>query len=281
MSLADQATHLRAYEGLTREAARQRPDLIVWPSSSLPAPITSSRLVQFTLDRLARETGAYLLVGGTAGDKLGAQTNGYAGYSTSQFLISPAGRLQGQYNKIRLTPFDEYLPLEGLVPWPRWITTLQGGFVPGDTYALLPVSRARVAAPICWESIFPDVFRRFVRDGAQLMISATNEGFFGRTAAPHQTLAMNVFRAVENRVAIARAATTGVSAFISPKGDVIERVRGQQGDDLFVAGVLVRDLPLSTERTFYTVYGDVFAHAVIGATALIVLASRWPGRDAR
>jgi apolipoprotein N-acyltransferase len=148
---------------------------------------------------------------------------------------------------------------------------MKDSFVPGTEYTLFQIRGGVFGSPICWENTFPDLFRRFVRDGAQFMVSVTNEGFFGYTAAPHQTLAMNVFRAVENRVAIARAATTGVSAFISPKGEVVERVTDGQGRDLFVSGVLVRDVPLSDTKTLYTLYGDVFAHAMIAVAGGFVL----------
>lgn len=280
MSLADQVEHLRAYAGLTTEAAKSQPELIVWPSSSLPAPI-SSWLVRSVISRLARETRAYLLVGGAGGDKFGPQKEGYSPYSNSEFLISPSGRQEAQYSKIRLTPFDEYVPLAGTVTWPRWITTLQESFVAGTEYTLFSLPRARFATPICWENIFPDLFRRFVLGGAQFMVSVTNEGFFGPTSAPYQTLAMNVFRAVENRVAVVRVATTGVSGFIDSKGQVVARVQSSDGKDTFVPGTLVWDVPLSRTRTFYTAYGDVFAQGVTGTAALIILAAvlkRWtPG----
>jgi len=121
--------------------------------------------------------------------------------------------------------------------------------------------------------MFSNFFRRFVREGAHFMVSVTNEGFLGRTSAPYQSLAMNVFRAVENKVAIVRAATTGVSAFINPDGEIVERVRDSNGNDLFVSGVLVGDVPLSNIKTLYTVYGEVFAYAVIGVAAFIILVS--------
>lgn len=110
------------------------------------------------------------------------------------------------------------------------------------------------------------------------MVSATNEGFYGPTAAPHQTLAINIFRAVENRVAIARTATTGVTAFIDPDGKIAERVQDSSGKDLFVSGFLVRDVPLSDKKTFYTIYGDVFAYVAIGIALLCVIYSIFNSR---
>jgi apolipoprotein N-acyltransferase len=273
MSVEDQIQHLRAYDRLTREAAKERPDLIVWPSSSLPGPLTS-RVSSILVRRAAHETGVHVLVGGAGGDKFTPARDGMLPYSNSEFLVAPSGRVEGQYNKIRLTPFNEYVPLRGTIRLPGWITTLKDSFVAGTEYTLFQVGDARFGTPICWENTFPEVFRRFVRDGAQFMVSVTNEGFFGNTSGPHQTLAMNVFRAVENRVTIARAATTGVSGFISAKGEVLERVTDGRGRDLFVAGVVVRDVPLSDVRTFYTLHGDVFAHAMVAVAAASVIGAR-------
>jgi apolipoprotein N-acyltransferase len=270
MSPREQMAHLGAYDRLSREAAKDKLDLIVWPSSSLPAPI-SLWTVRMYINDVAHRTGAHLLVGGAGGDKAAPPRRGFHPFSNSEFLISPHGRLEGQYNKVHLTPFTEYVPLGGWITWPGWITTLERSFVAGDGYTLFRVGEARFGAPICWESAFADLFRRFVLNGANFMVSVTNEGAFGLTSGPQQTLAMNVFRAVENRVAIARAATTGVSAFIDSKGAIVSRVRGPDGADLFVPGFLVWNVPLSGRKTVYTLYGDVFAQAMTGAALAILL----------
>src|SRR2546426_780344 len=147
MTGREHTAHLRAYQRLTREAAAQAPDLIVWPSSSLPAPLELKH-VSYFVARVAQETRSYLLVGGAGGEKLGPRIEGYLAYSNSEFLFSPAGRIAGQYNKIRLTPFDEYVPLQGKVRWPRWITTLKESFRPGGEYTIFAVGRARFGTPI-------------------------------------------------------------------------------------------------------------------------------------
>ncbi len=273
MPIAEQAEHMRIYERMTREAVREGPKLVVWPSSCLPAPIASSRLVRYSLARLARETGCYLVVGGAGHEKFGQRKEGYLPYSNSEFLIAPSGQLAGQYDKVKLIAFNEYLPLQGIVTWPEWITTLKESFAPGEKYTLFEVSGAKFGTPICWENMFPEVFRRFVKEGAKLMVSVTNEGFFGRTPAPYQSVATNVFRAVENRVSVVRSAPTGISAFIDPDGRIVERVRDGNGNDLFVPGVLVRDVPLANKRTFYTVHGDVFAYFAMAIAAFMVILS--------
>lgn len=273
MPHAEQLAHLNGYGQLTLSAAGEKPGLIVWPASSLPAALKTSRLVRHMVVQLARETGVPLLVGGSGNEKMGANGNETPAYSNSEFLILPSGRLNGQYNKMRLLPFNEYVPLKGTVQWPEMIAAVRKDFMPGESYTIFQVSEARFGAPICWENLFSDHFRRFVKAGANFMVSATNEGFFGPTPAPYQTLAINIFRAVENRVAIARAATTGVSAFIDPNGKIFERVLDSSGKDLFVSGFIVRDVPLSDKKTFYTLYGDVFAYVAIGITLLSVLYS--------
>jgi len=272
MSARDQAKHLHAYELLTKEAVKFAPDLVVWPSTSLPAPPSFSRVVKRTIRRITSESGTHLLVGGAGGAKFGPRQDGYLPYSNSEFLISPSGRVVGQYNKIRLVPFNEYLPLQEYVTWPQWFTNLGESFTAGSEMTLFEVSGARFGTLICFENMFPDLFRRFVKQGADFMVSVTNEAFCGDSPCPYQTLSSNVFRAVENQVAIARAATTGVSAFIAPTGEIVARIRDQKtGNDLFVPGFLVQPLPLSTSNTFYTVYGDVFAYVSAFFAVLLLL----------
>jgi len=273
MTFAEQDKQLREYDRLTREAAREKPALIVWPASSLPAPLNSIQLVQDTLRQITHETGAYLLVGGAGIEKFGPAKESSYPFSNSEFLISPSGKIARQYHKILLVPFNEYLPLHGVIKWPAWVTTLQNSFIPGEEYTLFEISGIKFGTPICWESIFPDFFRNFVLKGAHFMVSVTNEGFFGHTSAPYQSLAINVFRAVENRVAIVRSAPTGVSAIIHPDGKIVDRVRNNQGTDLFVSGLLVREIPLTERTTFYTVYGDLFAQINSSVAVLMVLIS--------
>jgi apolipoprotein N-acyltransferase len=277
MSRTEQREHLNPYRQLSLEAAEKGPDLIIWPASSLPASFRS-RVVRRTVQQIARESGTYLLVGGAGIEKFKPRKEGQLPYSNSEFLIAPNGRIKKQYNKIHLVPFNEYLPLQGKIKWPRWITPLELSFIRGEEHTLFEVSEAKFGTPICWEGMYSDLFRRFVKAGANFMVNVTNDGFTGRTAAPYQTLAMTVFRAVENRVVVLRASTTGVSCFIGPNGDIIEKIQDDAGNDIFVSGILVRDVPLYNTKTFYTTHGDIFAFAAIGVVVLCLLFSlytRW------
>jgi apolipoprotein N-acyltransferase len=270
MTLPEQKEHLNAYRQLSMKAAEKSPEIIIWPGSSLPARITST-IIRQTVQQIARETGAYLLVGGAGVEKFSSQKEDRVSFSNSEFLYAPTGRVKKKYNKIRLVPFDEYLPLQDKIAWPGWITSLNFSFMRGEEYTLFEVNGAKFGTPICWENLFSDLFRRFVKAGAHFMVNVTNEGYTGRTSAPYQTLAMAVFRAVENRVPVLRAATTGVSAYISPNGEIVERIEDSNGNDLFVSGILVRDVSLHNAKTFYTKYGDIFAFVCIGLVVVSLL----------
>lgn len=270
MPFEAQRDYLDAYGQLSRTACRLKPDLIVWPASSLPAPIETSRLVRHRIRRLVKEEHVFLLAGGAGSEKMKPKDKAGPVYSNSEFLISPSGRLKGRYNKMRLLPFNEYLPLQEIIQWPVWLTTLKHSFAPGRDFFLFNVQGAKFGTPICWENMFSNLFRQFVKKGANIMVSVTNEEFMCRSAAPYQTLAATVFRAVENRVAIARCASTGISAFILPDGEIVERVRDSGKKDLFVKGWVVRDVPISEKKTFYTLFGDIFAFCNIGLVMILL-----------
>jgi apolipoprotein N-acyltransferase len=134
---------------------------------------------------------------------------------------------------------------------------------------LLNLGGVKLAVTICWENIFPNLVREFVKHGADLIVNITNEAWFGDTAAPYQFMAMNVFRAVENRVAIARAANTGISGFIDPVGRILGTVN-KNNKEILVEGYLIKDLPLSQPGTFYTRHGDLFALLCLGVLLVML-----------
>jgi len=126
---------------------------------------------------------------------------------------------------------------------------------------VFPLAGAPFGTVICYEVVFPELFRDFVVGGARFMVNITNDAWFGRTSGPWQHLAMLPLRAIEHRVAIARAANSGVSAFVDPSGRVVATL------PLFERGVLARSVPLRTRTTLYTRFGDWLAYACLGLTA--------------
>src|SRR5262249_3821654 len=147
----------------------------------------------------------------------------------------------------------------------------------GKVATVFRLSGTAFGTVICYEVIFPELFREFVVDGARFMVNITNDAWFGQTSGPWQHLGMLPLRAVEHRVAIARAANTGVSAFVDPSGRVSRWL------PLFERGALNASLPLRSRTTLYTRLGDWLAYAclALSAAALVTALSRRSPRHAR
>jgi apolipoprotein N-acyltransferase len=166
-------------------------------------------------------------------------------------------------------PFGEYVPLKGILFFVEKMVQAIGDFQAGDNYTVMRVpyghAETKLSTVICYEIIFPDLVRRFVDKGAEIITTVTNDAWFGRTAAPYQHFSMAVFRAVENRVPIARAANTGISGFIDAQGHILAT------SGIFTQAHLTRTIVPGDEKSFYTRYGDLFAYACVLAS-LVMLA---------
>jgi apolipoprotein N-acyltransferase len=176
-------------------------------------------------------------------------------------MLAPSGELALRYHKIRLVPFGEYVPIQSMLSAVGVGKLVQrvGEFTPGDELAVGRMDGERLAVFICYEAIFPDLVRGFAHRGADLLVNITNDGWYGRTSAPFQHLAMAVFRAVENGKYLVRAANTGISAVVDPRGRVRQRTA------LFERTVLVADVAAVPGTTPYSRHGDVFAWGCLGA----------------
>jgi apolipoprotein N-acyltransferase len=179
--------------------------------------------------------------------------------------MSPDGEVLSVYDKIHLVPFGEYVPLRNFLPFVRKLTVGIGDFMSGRTYTVMDTPFARISTPVCFEIIFPGLVRKFVHGGANLIVTVTNDAWFGQSSAPYQHFSMAVLRAVENRVPVVRAANTGISGFIDAKG----RIRQKSG--IYEEDVLTDDLTLNTfQESFYSRYGDLFAFLCIMSSVLLV-----------
>lgn len=274
--------HLEKHIRLTRQAQReQRAALIVWPESSIP--LAHSPALMRRVSALAKELDTHLLTGSAQQPKAGRpklvrqSDNVYRlNLYNNAYLISPSGKIVQTYAKRRLVPFSEYLPAPWL-PWPdRWRDGAST-FIAGAEATVFELPAARFGAAICWESSFPELVRETARSGAQFLVNIGNEAWFDRSAAADQILAANVFRAVENGVAIARAVNTGISGFIDPQGRIMQVV-AKGGERLFVDGFSTAALPLSQQPTFYSLFGDLFAYANLAGATLLIAALFWVRR---
>jgi len=244
------------YEQLTRQAARQpsgkKPALIVWPETAAPIFLRGDPALLARLVTLSREIGAPLLVGSI--DRLPGP-NGQ--FLNSAFLLGDQG-ITAKYDKIRLVPFGEYVPLGWLLGFVRQWAEFISDFAPGSRQTVFPLPGAPFGTVICYEVISPGLFRGFAVGGASFMTNITNDAWFGRTSGPPQHLGTLPLRAVENRVAIARAANTGISAFVGPDGRVGPTL------PLFDRGILSASIPLRSRTTLYTRFGDWLVYLCLG-----------------
>jgi apolipoprotein N-acyltransferase len=213
---ATKATTLDKYLRMTRhELAGQAPDLVVWPETAVPFYLNESRELT-RLTSLAATGGVHILTG-SPHRNIDPGAKNYR-YYNSAFLIDGRGRVTGRYDKEHLVPFGEYVPLKKLLFFLGPLVEATADFSPGTDLHPIPCQNTRLGVLICFESIFPDLARRQTDAGAGLLINLTNDAWYGRSSAPWQHLSMAVFRAVENRRGLARAANTGVSGFIDPLG---------------------------------------------------------------
>jgi len=263
---------LGIYEDLSRRAAAQGARVIVWPETAVPGAIDPGQDDPLRFERLARETGAALVVGAVGLDFGPGPT--LVGVTDSAFVFDASGDLVHRYDKTHLVPFGEYVPLQDLLgrvfrAVARGIAEIgvSAGPRPRALEFSVPGAQAELTAgvPICYELLFPELTRRFVRDGAEVLFAITNDAWYGRTGAPYQFLAITALRSAETRVWTARAANTGVSAIIDARGRVRRQSRIFERD-LLVEDVTLRPAPAG--GSFYARHGDVFAGLCWAGTTL-------------
>lgn len=266
-------TILDRHRELTVQATQERPDLVIWPETAVPGDLRRVVFFREYLAELAGELSVPLLVGSAAGDKDGSGLKGDFTFTNSAFLIDARGEIVDEYRKVKLLAFAEHIPFGEDFPWPAWMTPNEYSFTPGDGVRLLRLPQAAFGVVICWENLFPGLFRQYVHNGAKFMVNMTNEAWFADSEGGYYLLASAVFRAVENGVSLVRVANTGVSALIGPHGSILKRVADTQGNDLMVPGVLNVAVPAPLFPTFYREHGDYFALACALASCLMVAAA--------
>ncbi|MEW5724557.1 MAG: apolipoprotein N-acyltransferase [Thermodesulfobacteriota bacterium] len=254
---------LSIYEELTQRAAARDPWLVVWPETSAPFFFPYDQPASAWLKGMVQKTGRPLLFGAPALEKKEGQNF----YYNRAYLLDGRGEVRGEYAKVHLVPYGEYVPLKKFFPFINKITTAAGDFTAGEIGRLLELDGVRMGVLICYESIFTYLSRRAVRNGADLLVVMTNDAWFGRSSAAYQHFAQAVLRAVESRRALIRAANTGISGIILPSGQVIDR-RG-----LFERDVFTGSVPLLKEVTLYTAAGDVLPRVCLGVALAFYLAA--------
>jgi apolipoprotein N-acyltransferase len=252
---------LKIYERLSFKVAEGKPDLIIWPETATPFFFQDATEYQPFVFDIPKKANAPLLFGSPSYKVQKGKVNHY----NSAYLVSRAGEVVGKYDKIHLVPFGEYVPLQDLLFFIGSLGEGIGDFKSGKEIFNFSLPQGKFGVLICFEIIFPDLSRRFVKEGANFLVTITNDAWFGRTSAPYQHFSIATFRAVENRVFVARAANTGITGFIDPKGKIVK-----QGG-IFTEETMNGMIRLSSRKTFYTLYGDVFAWVCSGFSILLLV----------
>jgi apolipoprotein N-acyltransferase len=267
----------RKFGELSQLAMKSLPniDLLVWPESAMAAPVLEDPETFDYVTRIADSHHVDLL--------LGALDEEPQRVYNAALLIRPGAEAQ-IYRKVHLVPFGEYIPFRHSFPL---FAEIAGDQVPedfdaGDECTVFDLSgdRGRVAPLICFEDTIGELTRRFVQNGADLLITVTNDGWFLQSAGSQQHLANAIFRCVETRRPMVRAANTGVTCMVNDLGRVTQILRDDRGST-FEEGTLAGEvnIPKNAPLTFYTRHGELFAK-ICTAFAVVVLLIRIPWRRA-
>ncbi len=256
-----QAETLNIYRNLTLKSLPSPGGIILWPETAAPFYFEQPGTLRDSMIDLVRAAGRSLLFGSPYFE----ERDGNLTFMNSAYLIRQDGTVGGRYDKVHLVPYGEYVPLRTLFPFFSKMVAGIGDFQPGKGYESLSGDGYRFGVLICYEAIFPEGARNYKRGGADLLVNMTNDAWFGLTSAPYQHLAMTVFRAVENRLYLARVANTGISAVVDPLGKILIQT------DLFERTVKQCGVKFIDEKTIYAAYGDVFVYLCATALGLYFL----------
>jgi apolipoprotein N-acyltransferase len=267
------------YEAMTRLAAEDSPDLFVWPETAMPFYLRSDPEIVDNIHSLTDSMAVPVLTGGLDFDY---PADGEYRYYNAAFLFEPNSKRIQHYWKSRLVPFSERVPYKDFFPFNALKSLLYdmklgiGDYSRGTLADLFEFSTYRVdrhdvkkyrfAVAICYESVFPDIIRKFAREGIDFLAIITNDAWFGKTSAPFQHAQIAVFRAIENRIPIVRCANTGVSCFIDPSGRVYSQT------PIFKQKIAIDEITLYGKKTYYARHGNIFAQmaCIIAILSVIV-----------
>ncbi|HXW61390.1 MAG TPA: apolipoprotein N-acyltransferase [Candidatus Acidoferrales bacterium] len=255
------AAELDALERISIDSATKIPGIIIWPE--VPAPFSlSDPLFAERAGQIAQGAGQDFLVG--VEDWRQDSTGKWDATNSAVLLAASGGRLF-TYDKVHLVPFGEYVPLRRWLTFAGRLTADLGDFTAGTRYQVGSLPGGRFGAFICYEAIFPDEVRRFTAGGAELLVNMTNDGWFGRSAAPAQHLMMARVRAVENRRWLLRDTNNGFTVAVDPYGRTVAQLATDIRDQL--------DAPYDfrSDWTFYVRFGDWFAWLCVAVSALLLI----------
>ncbi|MBI5814035.1 MAG: apolipoprotein N-acyltransferase [Nitrospinae bacterium] len=260
------------YMSRTLEAARNGAKLIIWPEAAAPFVFGKDPKRDPAVLALARDFGADMILGAPWAQWEDGAVHEY----NRAWLIRPDG-MATSYDKLHLVPFGEYVPFQNILRFISRVVVAIGEMKPGGRITLLDAGEFKAGAQICYEIIFPEYSREIARLGGGVIVNITNDSWYGDSPASRQSMAMGVFRAVENRLPLLRAAQSGVSAIISPDGRILAQT------PLFVETTLNGSFTPATggEITMYGATGDLFDWLCAAASLLFMVYAYTRGARSR
>ena len=221
------------------------------PETAFPFTLREDSKYAKALSEFTANNGVYLAAGAFSDESVGS--------GNGVFMFSHEGKMSKPYLKQKLVPFGEFLPyrsfFETFVPVLAEINILSEDVVAGTKNVIFETYAGNVGTLICYESIFPEICRKSVNDGAEIIIVSTNDSWFGSSGALRHHLAASSLRAIENNVPVIRSANTGISALIRPDGNVIKMLGANK------TGFVCSELPVGSGETLYSKVGDVWLYA--------------------
>ncbi len=243
------------YARLSQTLSEDRPDLIIWPETALPFYYGLDKPLSFRVDHCIRSLDTHFLIGSPAYNS----SDKTVSYYNRAYMFSPDTAISGVHDKSHLVPFGEYVPFGKYLIFLGKIIAQAGDFSAGPSvFYPLKFKNQKTGVLICFEILFPTISSEFVKNGATFLTTLTNDAWFGHTSAVKQHFTIAIFRAIENRRVLIRAANTRISGFIDPAGRVLNTT------SLFTDAAITRDLPAMTTLSFYTRYPDLFTHLAMG-----------------
>jgi apolipoprotein N-acyltransferase len=231
---------------------------VLWPESALPYRFDTDPAYRSAVIEVARRLDVTIVLNSVAG-------SADEGFFNSAFAVRPDGVLGERYDKVRLVPFGEFVPWWARLAFTESLVREVGAFTPGDRVRLLDAG-VPIGMSICYEVVFAELAAAQAREGAQLLTTLTNDGWYGYSWAPRQHLAQAVLRAVETRRWLVRAALTGISAAVDPAGRVVAEMDVGDND------VLVAEPAPCGGLTPRARFGDWWCGiAALGALAMLFL----------
>jgi apolipoprotein N-acyltransferase len=242
---------------MSAEAVRGGATVVIWPESTVPLSYARRDDYRQAIESFSAATGADVILGSVAEDP--QQSNRMW---NAAFLAS-GGRTIGHYDKIRLVPFGEYVPLRKMLFFAKKLVHDVGEFEFGTKDTPL-AGRFRYGPAICYEIVFPQIPRQQVIHGAEVLVTITNDAWYDGTSAPRQHLNQARLRAVETDRYLLRAGTTGISAFVDPSGRIVEELAMNR------QGIIYAEFEARHSATGYVRFGDWFAWVAVAAVIIAV-----------